>query len=147
MSIQVLSAEQFRQKLAGLVDEQSKLPEMDKAAVKETAIRFTSILASLFSDDLDRKTLWERIGNGFVTAVTKANGDTEKFISYCLDYIKAEPGSVAASEPLMQVIESISETPQEWRSTFLNYISTKRFLILIKARARWQAAKAGEIKL
>lgn len=111
------------------------------------AVRFASILASLFSDDLDRKTLWERIGNGMVTAIAKANGDYEKFVSYCLDYIKAEPGKVAASVPLMQIMETMAVRPAEWKSAFLNYIETRRFLVLIKARAHWQEAKDGRVEL
>jgi len=115
--------------------------------VKDMAVRFTSILASLFSDDLDRKTLWERIGNGMVTAIAKANGDYEKFVSYCLDYIKAEPGKVAASAPLMQIMETMAVRPAEWKAAFLNYIETRRFLVLIKARAHWQEAKDGRVEL
>ena len=147
MSIQVLSAESFRQKLAGLVDEQKKLPEMEQAAVKDMSIRFVSILASLFSDDLDRKTLWDRIGHGLITANAKSNGDYKRFVTFALEYIKAEPGKVAASAPLMHIMETMEVRPAEWKSAFLNYIETRRFLVLIKARALWQEYKDGRVEL
>lgn len=147
MSIQVLSAELFRQRLAGLIDEQRKLPAMEQEVIRDMAVRFTSILASLFSDDLDRKTLWERIGNGLVSAIAKANGDFERFVNFALDYVMAEPGKVAASEPLMHIMETMATRPAEWKNAFLTYIETRRFIVLVRARAYWAEYKAGRVVL
>jgi len=141
MSIQELSAETFRQKLAGLTDEEKKLPTMDQESIKTEAIRLCSILASLFSDDLDRKTLWERIGTGLVAAIAKANHDLDRFVNFALDYIQADPGRVAASEPLTGWLETNFNRPIEWQQGLLRYIDSRRYIVLVKARAHWMAVK------
>lgn len=107
-------------------------------------VRFVSILPEVFSDDLDRKTLWERIGNGLVTSLAKAGGDFELFINFCLDYVKADSGKVAANENLNMFIESALIRPDEWKTQFLTSIEKKHYLIIVKARARWNENKGGQ---
>ena len=141
MSIQLLSAVEFRQKLAGLVDPNLVLPEEEREEVKQTAIRFTSILASLFGEDLDRKTLWERIGNGIVVCCAKCGGDWEAFVNEILQYIKADGGRVAASRPLEAMLSEIEGKPRAWKESFLRVLETKHFIIVVKARALWNSAK------
>lgn len=147
MSIQELSAETFRQKLAGLVDEEAALPDVARESIKEEAVRICSIFASLFSDDLDRKTLWERIGTGIVAAIAKSDHELDRFINHALDYIKADPGRVASSAPLTAWLETNLDRPAEWRRGLLRYIEGRRFIVLVKARAHWMAVKSGREEL
>lgn len=112
--------------------------------IKEEAIKFCSTLPKLFSDDLDRKTLWERIGNGIVSAVKKCGGDYEEFVNLTLEYIKAEPGKVAACEELEHFLYSMETKPKEWRKEFLRVMEKKFNVILVYARQRWNDQKGGK---
>jgi hypothetical protein len=109
--------------------------------MKDEAIRFISILPEIFSDDLDRKTLWERIGNGLKNSISKSNGDFETFINNSIEFIKADPGKVAANENLEMFLSASLTRPKEWRQQFLRIIETKYFLLIVKARARWNQNK------
>lgn len=146
MSIQVLSATEFRRKLAGLVDPDQAMPEEVKEEVKTMAVNFISILASLFSDDLDRKTLWERIGNGIVVCSAKCGGDWEAFVNQMLQYIKADGMKVAASKSFGGVLEELTGKTKPWREAWLRVLESKHYLIIVKARALWNAQKATKAK-
>lgn len=104
-------------------------------------VRFCSILASLFGDDLDRKTLWERIGNGIVVCSAKCGGDWEAFVNEMLQYIRAEAGRVAASKQIDAFLEDMTAKPAAFREAFLRALEAKHLLIIVKARAVWNAAK------
>lgn len=110
----------------------------------EEIVRFVSILPEVFSDSIDRKTLWERIGNGLITSLAKAGGDFELFINFCLDYIKADSGKIAANENFNMFIESALIRPDEWKTQFLTSIEKKHYLIVVKARMRWNENKGGQ---
>lgn len=144
MSVDLLTAEEFRRKLAGMVDPRRTMPEMELDAVKDEAINFCSTLASLFGDDLDRKTLWERIGNGIVTSVAKCGGEIEVFMNEMLDYIKADPGKVAASKNMEMHIQMFATRPKEWKDAFLKIMETRHFIIVVKARTLWNMNKKSE---
>lgn len=110
----------------------------------EEIVRFVSILPEVFSDDLDRKTLWERIGNGLIASLAKAGGDFELFINFCLEYVKADSSKVAANENLSAFINSALIRSPEWKVQFLTAIEKKHYLIVVKARARWNENKGGQ---
>lgn len=143
-TLEILSAENFRQKLAGLVDPNRQLPPMEQEAVKDEAVKLVSILPILFSDDFDRKTLWERIGNGLVVSVKKCGNQWDLFVNLILEYIKADPGKVAASKELTAFIETMAARPKEWREQFLRYIESRHFLVVAKARMVWNLNKGGD---
>lgn len=150
MSIQQLSAEAFRQRLAGLVDPDQALPEEERDEIKNQAVKFVSILASLFGDSLDRKTLWERIGNGIIVCSAKCGGDWETFVNQILQYIKADGARVAASKALNSIVAELAEKPRTWREAWLRVMESKHFLIIVKARALYiaqrDAAKEREVE-
>ena len=102
--------------------------------MKDETVRFVSILPELFGDDLDRKTLWERIGNGLKSAIAKSGGDFEVFINNTLEYIRAEHGKVAANEHIEMFINMALTRPKEWKEQFMRTIEKKIFMILVKAR-------------
>lgn len=141
MSIQVLSAVQFRQELAGLVDKKREFPEMELEVIKNEAVKFCSILAEVFGEDLDRKTLWERIGNGLVVSSAKCGGDWELFVNEMFKYTKADPGKVAANKSLSLWIDSMIIKPKEWHEQFLRTCESKYMFICIKARILWNSKK------
>lgn len=144
MNIQQLSPHEFRQKLAGLIDPLKKVDEYEVGAMKDEAVRFISILPEIFSDDLDRKTLWERIGNGLKNSIAKSGGDFEAFINNAIEFIKADPGKVASNDNLEMFLASSLTRPEEWRQQFLRIIETRYFLLIVKARAQWNEKKGGK---
>jgi hypothetical protein len=140
-----MSVEEFKKEMSGLVDPLKKLDEFDIASLKDEAIRFVSILPEVFSDDLDRKTLWERIGNGLLVSISKSGGNIELFINCCLEYIKASPGSVASNEKITMFIVTVNSKPSDWREQFLKIIEKSYYLIIVEARVRWCANKRSII--
>jgi hypothetical protein len=146
MSLKTTTPQEFRQKIACLETER-KIEGVENSTIRNEAVRLISIMPTLFSDDLDRKTLWERIGNGIQVAIQKAQDDIELFISALLDYIKASSGDVAASEPLNQMLTSLMMRDVEFKKEFLRHISKRKFIILMLARDRWNEAKEKRIEL
>jgi hypothetical protein len=112
-------------------------------AIREETTKFTLNLANLFSDDFDRKTLWERIGNGLINCVKKSNYNLELFVNLILEYIKAEPGKVAANEYLESFLFTMKTRPVENVERFLKYIEQKHFLVIIKARHHYNTFVKG----
>jgi len=115
---------------------------MELTVIKEETVKFCSILAELFGDDLDRKTLWERIGHGLIVSSAKCGGDWELFVTQMLEYIKADPGRVAANKNLSHWIDSMETKPNEWHEQFIRECSAKYMFICVKARMLWNAQKA-----
>lgn len=136
-----LTTEQFRQKLAGLLDLQEQMAVESKQTIRLLAIDFVSSLPRVFGDDLDRKTLWDRIGSGLQTAYAKtASGDVEFFVSEVLRHIHA--GTAAArEESIGVVISSLIALPESERQAWITYCSTHMPVLLVHARARWEEAK------
>jgi hypothetical protein len=144
LSIQQLSTAEFRQKLAGLVDPGRLLPDMELTVVKDEAVKLCLILAEVFGDDLDRKTLWERIGNGLAVCSVKCGGDWELLLEGLLEYVRADPGKVAANQKLEAWTDTISLRPQEWKDQFIRVCETKRMILIVKARQLWNLNKVKE---
>ena len=116
---------------------------MEEKIVKDEAIKLCSILPELFSDDFDRKTLWERIGNGIISASKKCGGDYELFVNLVLEYIKADPGKTAACQGLSMFLEGMEMKNEEWKKQFLFIMEKKSSIILVYARNLWNANKGG----
>lgn len=116
--------------------------------MKQDAIRFTSILAHLFGESLDRMTLWERIGSALSTSLAKvSDDDLDRFATLCLEHIVAEDSRVAACEPLAQLLQTWGARPREWRQSLLHYLNTHRTAAIIHARARWEMVKKKQVEL
>jgi len=115
---------------------------MEQKVIKEEAIKFCSTLPKLFSDDFDRKILWERIGNGIISSIKKCGGDYEEFVNLILEFIKADPGKVAACEELEYFLDSMNLKPDEWKEAFLKMMERKYNIILVYSRQLWNSKKA-----
>ena len=142
MEIEILSAEGFRRRLAGLEDPSRKIDAFDTKAIEADATSFIAIIPEVFGDDLDRKTLWERIANGIATATAKSGGDLGSFFQEILTYVKAEPGKVACNERLALYMETLLSRPAAIQDQFIRTISGKSYLIVTRARGIWNANKA-----
>ena len=138
-----LSLEEFKEKVLTVkgMEQENKLI-ID--SVKMEAVNFCSILPELFGSDLDRLTLWNRIGSAIETSIIKANYDIEFFVNLCLEHIKAEHSRVAAHEGIKYFVESNIEKSDEWKKLFFNYLSTRYFLIIAKARTVWEEKKENK---
>jgi len=132
-----LTPNEFREKIAGLENSLKKMDAFEEKGLNEEIIRFLIILPEVFGDSLDRKTLWERIGNGLISSLAKAGDNFELFINYCLEYIKAGSGRTAANEKLSLFLESSLIRPAIWQLQFLKTIEKKHYILIVKARLEW----------
>lgn len=135
-----LTTEQFRLRLACLNDPTVKT-EMARHSLIEEAVDFVSELPRFYSDELDRMSLWDRIGNGLLAASSKADGNCELFINSVLSYIKASSTSVAASDRLAAFIALFEKRDTTWKRDFIHQFQEYNYLIIVKARSAWQAKK------
>jgi len=135
-----LTPEEFRLKLACLSDPSVK-SEIVRHSLIEEAVDFVSELPKFYSDELDRMKLWDRIGNGLLAAASKADGNCELFVNSVLSYIKASLTSVAASERLASFITNFEKRDSTWKRDFICQFQEYHYLIIVKARAAWQAKK------
>jgi hypothetical protein len=138
-----LTPEQYRLKLACLHDPSNKTETVRKSLIEE-AVDFVSELPKFYSEELDRMSMWDRIGNGLLAASQKADGNFELFLNAVLSYIKASPSAVAASGFLSAVIVNFEKRPQEWKTDFIRQFQEYHFLIIVKARAMWQTKKGAK---
>jgi hypothetical protein len=136
-----LSPQEFKEKILKL-ESTEIVSKMTDESIKMEAVRLCSILPELFGDNLDRKTLWERIGNGLISSCTKANYDIAYFVNMLLEYICSDAGKVATNEKILNFIEVNSKKSEEWRNAFFHYINTRYFLVIALARQEWEKIKA-----
>lgn len=138
----LLNTEEFRQKLAGLVDPRSELSSTEIAAQRDYAVEFVSALPIVFGDSLDRTTLWDRIGTALEIGYAKTVGDdVDFFISAVLEHIKANAAAVARCEKIAGVIAWLASCTSEEKHTWLAYMATHRYAVLVRGRSKWEASK------
>jgi hypothetical protein len=111
----------------------------------DEAIRFCSILPELFGKDLDRKTLWERIGNALSSSAQTCGGDWELLIAKTLEFIKADKGQAAANQNIYNLIELFGSRPKEWQDRFIHICEMKAIIITVKARQIWNENKRSAV--
>jgi hypothetical protein len=141
MSIETLSADKFRQELAGLTVPGEGLPEAALEEAKEQGISLCCILAQVFGKDLDRKTLWERIGNGLEVCAVKSHDDIERFVNELFDYVKGSPGDVASNDEARNWLDYTEHLALEIQHLIIRVCAERRFIIVMKARNDWNKNK------
>lgn len=114
---------------------------------KQQAINFCSILPELFSADLDRKGMWDRIGNGLSGAVKKCGGDYEEFVNLVLEFIKANSAMVASNKRLEAWLLEMDIKTDDDKILFLRAFEKKHNVILVFARSLWNDVKSASNKL
>lgn len=141
--MEIFSAEGFRKRLAGIVEKSSQLGTAESQSVMDECVFLLSQIPNVYSDDLDRKNLWERIASGVEVSIAKCGGDIETFVNYLLEHVKAQPSRVAALDSLSNFLAMLQTRPKEWKETFLNTMSKKKFVIVVFARERWNLNKGN----
>lgn len=153
MSIQasppVFDADRFRRTLAGLIDPDAQDGAECASDHKDWAIRIASTLADLFGADLDRLTLWNRIASGLSAGASKCtDGDIDRYISLCLDHVKADPAAVAANPDVQDILAHCNSQTAAWRAGLIRYIGAHLYAVVAHARAArekaWQERKGGK---
>lgn len=139
-----LTTEQFRQKLAGLLDPQAAVADDRRQEIRDLCIRFAAELPALFGEDLDRKTMWDRIGSGLQSAFAKTAGsDHEFFVQQVLTHILASTSSAASNPVMGEILVTLGGWSLEDRQAWLGYFNTHLIPLLVHARAHWTARKGG----
>lgn len=137
-----LTTEQFRQKLAGLFDPQERQSPERRDEIKTLCIDFASALPEVFGEDLDRLTMWDRIGTGLESGFAKTAGDDhEFFIQQVLSHLKASASQASVNESIGAVIAALSTWSSSDRQAWLAYFHTHLIPILVHARNRWGETK------
>lgn len=104
----------------------------------DEAIRLISEVPRFFSDQLDRMTMWDRIGNGIGSSVSKSDGDFRLFINYLVDYVKADFSKFACSDTIQSIISTFELRDKSWQRLFVENCQKYSFLIIAKSRQSWQ---------
>ena len=128
------SAEQFRQRLAGLEAPEHKFAIADIEMMKGDGVLLIKALRQVFGSSLDRMTLWQRISDGIPVSAAKSRGKVDKFIASMLDYIKAEANHVVGSEALGGVFSTLCLYSPEGQRQFIRTCVEYRMLLCLQAR-------------
>ena len=125
MSLEVVDYEYARQKLAGLVDVEAKMEVEFADECKLLATDFVAALPAVFSDQLERITLWDKIESSIRSAYAKtASSDADMFISLVLQGILASGSAVVREEKLGEVMVKVAAWTPEKRQEWMRYINS-----------------------
>ena len=138
------SAEQFRQKLAGLESPEKKFTEGEMYEMQQMGAKLVMALRDVFGHTLDRTTLWVRISNGMPIAASKSGGKGDKFIAALLDYMKAEANTVVTSDLLKEVNAKVLALTPEAQRQFIRICVEYRMLLCLEAREGVMAQRRVE---
>lgn len=137
-----LDHQAFRQKLAGLLDQETPLAEEANGEMRELSASLACLMAQLFGDELDRLTLWGRIHSGLMSACAKVrDGNMELFVNHCLEHVKADPVRACSCEELAALLKVLTEKPAEWRQAFARYVETRIYAVLVRGKDAWNWKK------
>ena len=138
----IISAAEFRQRLAGLTSPGQLLTKEQNSAAKDDAVRFAVICADIFGDALDRKSMWDRLASGIDTSAAKSGGNWEKFIELMLSHVKAEATRAASSDSLAAFYTAMRDKTHDEQQAFIRASRDYKMLVLLEARAQRQIARA-----
>lgn len=147
--IPTLDTVAIRQRLAGLSDRSAAKPPAFHNAIKELAVDFCSTLPRIFGSELDRMTLWDRIGSALTTARAKNPGeDVDGFIQSVCDHIKASMSATLACEQFCGVMDEVGKMTPEESGQWMDYMNSHLVPVLAKAKRKWveqrDAGKSAE---
>lgn len=142
-----LTTEQIRQRLAGLIDPQAAKPRWYAETAKSLAIEFCASLPSVFGEQLDRMTMWNKIASAIQSGYAKTvSGDLDLFVQHVLESIQADPVKAVSCERLTDAMDSLLDLPEQERQDWLQYLVTHLMPVLVYARREWKASLKGENK-
>lgn len=134
--IEPLDAERFRQELAGLIERHEG--DHEPSDFSSAAVQLCIALAEQFNrDSLDPLTLWDRISSGIIASAAKVDdGDLDRFLSLCLEHVKAAPASTACSESVARLVAMLDE-PVGWRIGFVKHLVSHHYAVIVHGRQAW----------
>jgi len=142
------SAEQFRQRLAGLESPERRFDEDEIEDMKTVAVLMIRALRDVFGDSLDRKTVWERISGGIVVAAAKTGGSQfsigDKFIAALLDHVKASANAVVGSDNLKAATAAVNQMSRDGQRQFIRTCVEYRMILCLEARESVLLESAGK---
>lgn len=137
-------ADEFRRWLAGMVSEQKPPDKTDRGNMKAALVRFLSCVPLVFN--LERLTLWEKIGNAASSALDSCNNDLIVWANLILEAVDAQSGAVAACDELRNAIDGLDQSDW-WQAECLRVYRELRFVLPAQAREAWtlslEAKKKG----
>lgn len=140
--IEVLDADLFRQKLAGLVDEADGETDWSEQ-YRDISSDFVLLLAIGFNRrELEAKTLWSRIDSAIQKGLAECDGvDVDRLVSTCLGHVLAPINVVATQGKALSIQSTISNLPRERRAYFCQYLAKHRYSAIVLGREKWQSHK------
>lgn len=101
------------------------------------------MLAICFNrDELDPKSLWDRISTGIDKACTQVdNGDLDELINLALAHVRADHARVASDAEVSYFIGDITEQDESWRLGFVRYLKTHSYVAVVHGRRLWETRK------
>ena len=136
---------EFFQKLTDVCESQKFGNNYNDDVFIDEACRLICELPRIFSDQLDRLTMWDRIGNGIETSVSKSGGQFRLFVNYLIEYIKADYAKFAAHDTLNNIISAFELRDKEWQRLFVDNMKKYSFLIIAKSRQMHQNKKNNKL--
>lgn len=143
MSIPVIDPQQFRLKVAGLIDPNRKpTGAAETESIKQLAIDLCLTMCELYGESLDRMSLWDRITTALKTAAAKCDdGDVERFAALCMDHVKADYARAAANVRFSNFVSTMETRDEAFRQAFVRHCDLKASIVAVHARNRWAEVK------
>lgn len=133
--VESVRTDQLRQRLAGLIDPQAGRRVSESQTFKELAIQFCAALPAVFGEELDRLTMWNKIGSAIQSGYAKTvDGDIDLFAQCVLESIKADTTKAVACDRLTDAIDRLHSLPDEGRQDWLRYLVSHLIPVLVHAR-------------
>lgn len=102
---------------------------------KGLAVQFCAALPSVFGQELDRMTMWDKIAAAIQSGYAKTvSGDIDLFVQHVLESIKADPAKAVACELLTDSIDNLHKLDEQDRQDWLTYLVTHLIPVLVHAR-------------
>lgn len=99
-------------------------------------------MCETFGDSLARETLWDKIAAALTTSAAKCDdGDTDRFVSLCLDSVKADPAHAARLPEFLRWVQTMAARDEAYRQAFVRHCGTKAAVVCAHGRAAWEDRK------
>jgi len=137
-----LSREAYRIALAGLENESAECENVEE--FRSEAITLAIAMASLFSQELDRVTLWDRIASGLDQAARENANDGEAIVNSALRHVLASPAAAARHEPLSWMMDRVVTRDAMWSRLWARWIVSHMHSVIVHARTIWNENKESK---
>lgn len=144
-----LSTEEFRQKMAGLLDPVRATGDTERKEMRETGVRFLTVLAKHYKLKSSREEMWGDVVNVVTKSVAKLGGspDLERLVNDCLAGLLADDKYTIACPAINQLLEVFEVRDEAWRSQLVVDLHNHLRPWAVHARRRWEQVKEGKVDL